>query len=169
MHEDAAMSASVPADKPAQVTLTLKGGRRHTHAVSSHQGDFHAPFTDAQLREKFRDLAADVLTREGVCTMENAIDRCEQLHSVVSLPASSSVTKIPIDLDLSRTLRAGTRPILGFYHLLTTTKVSLPQHYLPRWQMWPKQLHSVSELAGIIKDTKNPIDLDLSRTLRVWH
>jgi cytochrome P450 len=24
-----------------------------------------------------------------------------------------------------------------FYHLLTTTKVSLPHHYLPRWQMWP--------------------------------
>jgi cytochrome P450 len=24
-----------------------------------------------------------------------------------------------------------------FYHLLTTTKVSLPHHYFPRWQMWP--------------------------------
>ena len=85
VHEDAAMSARVPDDKPAQVTLTLKDGRRHTHAVSSHQGDFHAPFTDAQLREKFRDLAADVLTREGVAQMENAVARCEQLHSVGEL------------------------------------------------------------------------------------
>jgi 2-methylcitrate dehydratase PrpD len=50
----ALMSARVPADKPPQVTLALKGGRRHTHAVSRHQGDFHAAFTDALLREKFR-------------------------------------------------------------------------------------------------------------------
>jgi len=85
MHEDAAMSARVPADKPAQVTLTLKGGLHHTHAVSSHQGDFYAPFTDAQLREKFRNLSADVLTHEGVAQMENAIDCCEQLHSIGEL------------------------------------------------------------------------------------
>jgi hypothetical protein len=39
------------------------------------------------LREKFRDLAAEVLTREGVLQMENAIDRCEHLHSVGDLAA----------------------------------------------------------------------------------
>ena len=87
VHEDAAMSARVPADKPAQVTLALKDGRRHTHAVSSHRGDFRAPYTDNELREKFRDLAAEVLTREGVSQMENAIDRCEHLHSVGDLAA----------------------------------------------------------------------------------
>ena len=87
VHEDAAMSARVPADKPAQVTLALKDGRRHTHAVSSHRGDFRAPYTDSELRAKFRDLAAEVLTREGVLQMENAIDRCEHLHSVGDLAA----------------------------------------------------------------------------------
>ena len=85
VHEDGAMSARVPADKPAQVTLALKDGRRHTHAVSSHRGDFRAPYTDNELREKFCDLAAEVLTREGVLQMENAIDRCEDLHSVGDL------------------------------------------------------------------------------------
>jgi 2-methylcitrate dehydratase PrpD len=87
VHEDAAMSARVPADKPAQVTLALKDGRRHTHAVSSHRGDFRAPYTDDELRAKFRDLAGEVLTREGVLQMENAIDRCEHLHSVGDLAA----------------------------------------------------------------------------------
>ena len=81
------MSARVPADKPAQVTLVLKDGRRHTHAVSSHRGDFRAPYTDSELRVKFRGLAAEVLTREGVLQMENAIDRCEHLHSVGDLAA----------------------------------------------------------------------------------
>src|SRR5215470_7296778 len=46
MHEDPAMSARVPADKPARVTLTLKDGRRHTEALDSHRGDFQAPYSD---------------------------------------------------------------------------------------------------------------------------
>jgi 2-methylcitrate dehydratase PrpD len=87
VHEDAAMSSRVPADKPAQVTLALKDGRSHTHAVSSHRGDFRTPYTDNELREKFRDLASEVLTREGILQMENAIDRCEHLHSVGDLAA----------------------------------------------------------------------------------
>lgn len=87
MREDTAMSGRVPADKPAQVILTLKDGRRHTHAVSSHQGDFFEPYTDGQLRAKFRDLAGDVLTGEGVTRLETAIARCEDLDSVGELAA----------------------------------------------------------------------------------
>jgi 2-methylcitrate dehydratase PrpD len=85
MHEDPAMSARVPADKPARVTLTLKDGRRHTQLVESHRGDFHSPYSDAQLREKFRDLANDVLTGEGARRIEDAIDRCERWQSVGEL------------------------------------------------------------------------------------
>lgn len=87
MREDATMSARVPADKPAGVTLLLKDGRRHTHAVDSHRGDFNAPYGDGELRDKFRDLAADVLSREGVARMEDAVARCEHLASVGDLAA----------------------------------------------------------------------------------
>lgn len=83
--EDDAMSARVPADKPASVVVTLKDGRWHAHAVQSHRGDFQDPYADEQLREKFRDLAADVLTRDGVARLESAVDRCEQLASVGEL------------------------------------------------------------------------------------
>ena len=87
MREEAGMSARAPADKPAEVTLVLKDGRRHTHAVSSHKGDFNAPYSDAALGAKFRDLAGDVLTGEGVARMEDAIARCERLGSVGELAA----------------------------------------------------------------------------------
>ena len=90
------MSARVPADKPAQVIVALKDGRRHTHAVSSHQGDFHEPYTDVQLRDKFRDLAGDVLTREGVAQLENTVDRCEHLSSVGELTAIVRQLQQPI-------------------------------------------------------------------------
>lgn len=85
--EDPAMSARVPQFKPAKVTLTLKDGRSVTHAVDSHHGDFHRPYADAVLREKFRDLASEVLTREGVTAVERAFDHCEQWASVGELAA----------------------------------------------------------------------------------
>ncbi len=82
MAEDAAMSAQVPRLKPARVTLTLKDGRTMTRAVDSHAGDFNNPYDEALLREKFRDLAGDVLTPKGVAEAERAIDRCEHWTSV---------------------------------------------------------------------------------------
>ena len=85
MHEDPAMSARVPRDKPASVTVTMKDGRKLVHAVDSHEGDFHKPYTETVLREKFRDLAGDVLTREGIAEVERAIDGCEQWASVGEL------------------------------------------------------------------------------------
>jgi 2-methylcitrate dehydratase PrpD len=83
--EDPALSARVPRDKPARVTLTLKDGRSVTHAVDSHHGDFHQPYPDAVLRGKFHDLAGDVLTAQGVAAVERAIDRCDQWGSVGDL------------------------------------------------------------------------------------
>jgi 2-methylcitrate dehydratase PrpD len=80
--EDAAMSAAVPKDKPARVTVVLKDGRSDTHEVRSHRGDFNEPFSDTELREKFRELAATVLTAEGVDAVEHAVDHCEDWTSV---------------------------------------------------------------------------------------
>ena len=85
--EDASMSARVPVEKPAQVTITLKDGRRHVHAVCSHHGDFQAPYSDGQLQSKFRDLAGDVVTSEGVARLEDAVAQCERLPSVSELAA----------------------------------------------------------------------------------
>lgn len=85
MHEDPAMSARVPIDKPARVIVTLKDGRRLTHEVASHRGDFQEPYSDAQLRAKFHDLAADVLTPDGVGHLERGIGHCEQWPSVGEL------------------------------------------------------------------------------------
>ena len=87
MTEDPAMSARVPADKPARITLTLKSGVQHTHAVDSHAGDFKKPYEEAMLREKFRDLASDVLSNAGIAEVERAIDHSELWASVTELPA----------------------------------------------------------------------------------
>ncbi len=85
MTEDPAMSAVAPRLRPARLKLTLKDGRTATHECESHRGDFNWPFEESELRDKFRELAGLVLTPAGVKAVEEAVDRCEQWHSVREL------------------------------------------------------------------------------------
>ena len=71
------MSALAPRLRPARVTLTLSDGRQATQSRDSHRGDFQEPFAEEELRRKFRELAATVLTPEGAIAVERAVDRCE--------------------------------------------------------------------------------------------
>jgi 2-methylcitrate dehydratase PrpD len=83
--EDPAMSAVAPRLRPARVTLTLTDGRQVTKACDSHRGDFLRPFSEAEIRAKFRELGGVVLTSEGVARVEEAVDRCEEWRSVDEL------------------------------------------------------------------------------------
>ena len=85
MSEDPAMTAVAPRLRPARVTVTLKDGRQATDSRESHRGDFNDPFSDAELEEKFRELAGCVLTPEGAKEVEAAVYRCEGWKSVRDL------------------------------------------------------------------------------------
>jgi 2-methylcitrate dehydratase PrpD len=76
--EDAAMSALVPQLRPARVTVTLNDGRSATDTRGSHRGDFSEPFSEAELRDKFRELAGVVLLPQGVAAVERAVDDIEE-------------------------------------------------------------------------------------------
>ena len=80
--EDPAMSAMVPRLRPARVTVALTDGRSATQACDSHRGDFHQPFAEVELRNKFRELAGTALTQEGVILTEQAVDHCENWDNV---------------------------------------------------------------------------------------
>jgi 2-methylcitrate dehydratase PrpD len=80
--EDPVMSAVAPRLRPARVTVTLTDGRSATHACDSHRGDFHQPFAEAELRDKFRELAGTVLAQEGTGLVEQAVDRCENWDNI---------------------------------------------------------------------------------------
>jgi 2-methylcitrate dehydratase PrpD len=68
----------VPHLRPARVTVTLTDGRSETHSRDSHRGDFSEPFSEAELRVKFRELAGVVLSAEGVDAVERAVDHIEE-------------------------------------------------------------------------------------------
>jgi 2-methylcitrate dehydratase PrpD len=86
--EDPAMSAATLRSKPARVTVTLADGRQASRERASHRGDFDEPFSAAELRGKFRELAATVLTDEGVAEVETALDRAEEWSSLDAVTAS---------------------------------------------------------------------------------
>ena len=83
--EDPEMTAVAPRLKPARVTITLKDGRQSTHTCESARGDFQRPYQEAEIREKFRELAGLVLVPEGVTDIEHAVNRCDQWTSVREL------------------------------------------------------------------------------------
>jgi 2-methylcitrate dehydratase PrpD len=83
--EDPAMSALTPKLRPARVTVTLADGRSAALARDSHRGDFSEPFTEAELRGKFRELASVTVTPEGAAAIEQAVDRIETWPTVGAL------------------------------------------------------------------------------------
>jgi 2-methylcitrate dehydratase PrpD len=83
--EDPQFTAVAPKLKPARVTVTLKSGRQATCTCDSPRGDFQHPYQESEVRQKYRELAGLVLTREGVSAVERAVDQCDRLHSVREL------------------------------------------------------------------------------------
>src|SRR5215472_10284477 len=83
--EDPAMSAIAPRLRPARVTVTLVDGRQATRSGDNQRGDFQQPFTETEIRTKFRELASVVLSSEGVSRLEDAVDRCENWQSIDEL------------------------------------------------------------------------------------
>ena len=83
------MTAAAPRLKPARVTLTLKDGRHATHTCETPRGDCLNPYTEAEIRAKFGELAAPSLTPAGIAEVAQAVDRCAQWQNVGELAALS--------------------------------------------------------------------------------
>jgi 2-methylcitrate dehydratase PrpD len=83
--DDPQFTAVAPHLKPARVTITLKDGRQATRTCDSPRGDFQRPYKESEVREKFRELAGLVLTREGVSAVERAVDQGDRLNSIREL------------------------------------------------------------------------------------
>src|SRR4030095_5751924 len=81
------MTAVAPRLKPARVTVILKDGRQSTHTCESARGDFQRPYQESEIRGKFREVGALVLTPAGVAGIAQAIDHCDQWTNMRELNA----------------------------------------------------------------------------------
>jgi 2-methylcitrate dehydratase PrpD len=60
VNEDAAMTARLPGLRPARLRITLADGSVHEASVMTNRGDTEDPYTEAEVRQKFRELTEPV-------------------------------------------------------------------------------------------------------------
>ena len=70
------MSAHVPRLKPRAIPTV---GRRATRLRESARGGFQDPYSEAEIRTKFRELAGLVLSPGTVSRVEALVDRLDEL------------------------------------------------------------------------------------------
>jgi 2-methylcitrate dehydratase PrpD len=79
---DPALDAAFPAQRAARVAIESRDGRRETFLQPTRIGDPDAPLSDAQLEEKYLELAAPVL---GAAPAQALLDRLWRLDALASL------------------------------------------------------------------------------------
>ena len=79
LREDPALTAGFPRQRAAHVEITLKNGRTLRHEAPYRKGDPESPLSDAELDDKFAELAGPVLGRARMLALRDAIWRLDTL------------------------------------------------------------------------------------------
>jgi len=82
IHRDAEFTARYPRGIPNRITVTLDDGTQHTAENEFPRGHDRNPMDDAEVEEKFRRLAADVLDGQ---TQSQVVERCWNLESLTNV------------------------------------------------------------------------------------
>ena len=73
VNEDPALTAQLPGLRPARLRLTLADGAVHSAEVTTNRGDTEDPYTEAEVRAKFRELTDPVYGPARAQAIEEAV------------------------------------------------------------------------------------------------
>ncbi|SHI17100.1 MmgE/PrpD family protein [Pollutimonas bauzanensis] len=79
LEEDPALTAGFPRQRAANVNIILKNGQSHAHFSPYRKGDPESPLSDAELNDKFDELAGPVLGRAAAQALRKQIWRLDTL------------------------------------------------------------------------------------------
>jgi 2-methylcitrate dehydratase PrpD len=82
VREDPALSARLPAERPARVTVRYRDGREARAETFTNRGDDVDPYTPTELAEKYRELAGRVWPAERAAGLH---ERLLALHEVADV------------------------------------------------------------------------------------
>jgi 2-methylcitrate dehydratase PrpD len=88
VREDVAMTASLPAERPARVTVTMKDGQQLSGTARVNRGDTEHPYGTDEIFAKFHSLTDPVWGSEGASRIRNVvmtIDQADSLNGLLSL------------------------------------------------------------------------------------
>ncbi len=77
LRADAALTAGFPRVRAARVSITTASGQTLEHHAPYRKGDPEAPLSDAELNDKFEELAGPVLGRERALALRDAVWRLD--------------------------------------------------------------------------------------------
>ena len=80
LKSDPALSAGFPAMRAARVRVVLDDGRTLEHFAPHRRGDPEAPLTDAELNDKFDELAGPVIGRDAARRLRERLWRLDELE-----------------------------------------------------------------------------------------
>lgn len=73
VNEDPALTAQLPGLRPARVRVTLADGTTHAAEVTTNRGDTEDPYSEDEVRRKFRELAGPVYGAARAGAIEAAV------------------------------------------------------------------------------------------------
>ncbi|MFY0479849.1 MmgE/PrpD family protein [Achromobacter marplatensis] len=79
LHADPAFTAGFPTMRAARLSVTTTGGQVLEHHSPYRKGDPESPLSDADLNDKFDELAGPVLGRERVRALRDAVWRLDAM------------------------------------------------------------------------------------------
>jgi 2-methylcitrate dehydratase PrpD len=85
LREDAAMSAALPHNRPARVTLVFTDGQRATAETRTNRGDWADPYPVAEICDKFLSLATRIWDADA------AVSIWEATLALADAPAASAL------------------------------------------------------------------------------
>ena len=85
VREDPAMSAQLPARRPAKLTIELTDGTEMMAATETNRGDWSDPYRPDELREKYLSLTERLWTHDGAIAVHDEIMAMEKAPSLKRL------------------------------------------------------------------------------------
>ena len=85
MREDPGLSARLPAERPARVTVRYQDGREARAETFTNRGDDVDPYSEAELAEKYRELAERVWSAEKARALHERLLALHDVDNVANL------------------------------------------------------------------------------------
>lgn len=87
VREDIAMTAALPAERPASVTITMRDGRRLSGIARINRGDTEHPYSREEIFAKFHSLADPVWGKQGALRLRETVMGIDTANTVADLLA----------------------------------------------------------------------------------
>lgn len=84
------LDAGFPGRRAARVIVHVRGGGRFEHLQPTRKGDPDLPLTDAELDDKYRELAVPVIGRERAASLLETLWALEEVESARSIDPGTS-------------------------------------------------------------------------------